>query len=84
MQGKFVGWFFSIIFFVIGVMNIVLVHPVPGLGYILIAAFYFPPTGEWIKRKFSFALPLVAQIIIGLVILWGTLAVGDLAEILGL
>lgn len=78
--GNIISWIFGIIFFVIGVLNAILVHPVPGTFYILLSFIYLPSTNTILKKKFGFSIPLAVKIILGLVILWGTLAVGDLME----
>lgn len=78
------NWAFCIIFFVTGVLNVWLVHPVPGVFYILLSVLYLPITNKFLQSKFGFVIPLPLKIIVGFVVLWGTLAVGDLAEILGL
>ena len=72
------------VFVVIGVLNVFLVHPVPGVFYLLLSSVYIPPTDAILKKRFSFSIPLAVKIVLGLVILWGTLAVGDLAELFGL
>ena len=72
----------GLIFVVTGVLNIILVHAVPGIFYLLLSLAYLP--NEFLKSKLGFAIPLVIKVILGFVVLWGTLAVGDLAEILGL
>lgn len=77
-------WIFGIVFIATGVLNFFLVHPVPGLFYLLLAVFYFPQANAILKKRLGFAIPIGVKIILGIVILWGTLAVGDLAEILGL
>lgn len=69
-----ISWIFCIVFFVIGVLNVFLVHIIPGVFYILLTFFYFPPATTFIKKRFSFLIPPLAKIILGLVILWGTLA----------
>ncbi len=79
-----ISWAFLIIFVVIGVLNVFLVHPVPGIFYLLVALVYFPPASALLKKRLGFSVPLVAKVILGLVILWGTLAVTDLAEMAGL
>ncbi len=79
-----ISWSFGIVFVVIGVLNMFLVHFVPGAFYILLSIIYIPQTNAFIKKKFGFSIPFAVKIIVGLVILWGTLAVGDLAEIFGL
>lgn len=78
------SWVFGIIFLTIGVLNLFLVHPVPGIFYILLSFFYFPPADALLKKKVGFVVPRAAKILVGLIVLWGTLAVGDLAEMFGL
>ncbi len=84
VTSNIVSWTFCIVFIVIGLLNLFLVHPVPGAFYLLLSLFYFPQTNILFRKWFGFSIPLIAKIILGLVILWGTLAVGDLAEMYGL
>ena len=79
-----VSWIFGIAFFAIGVLNVFLVHPVPGVFYLLLSFVYFPPANAILKKRFDFSIPLAAKIILGLVIVWFTLGVSDLAEVFGL
>jgi hypothetical protein len=76
-------WAFGILFFTIGVLNVFLVHPVPGVFYLLVSFAYFPPVNAILKERFGFTIPLVVRIILGLAIVWFTLGVSDLAEMLG-
>ncbi len=75
-----ISWIFAILFFVLGILNLIFIHPVPGLFYMLIALIYLPFTNKFLKVKFGFSIPIAIKIIVGIVILWGTLAVGDLME----
>lgn len=79
-----ISWIFGIAFFIIGVLNVFLVHSVPGVLYILLSLIYFPLANIILKKRLGFSIPLIVKIILGIVILWGTLAVGDLAEMFGL
>ena len=81
---NFVSWVLTAIFLVLGVMNLILIHPVPGIFYILFASIFMPPFTTWLKYKTGRIIPLWIKITLGLFILWGTLAVGDLAEMYGL
>ena len=80
MIKNIISWIFGIVFFVIGVLNMFLVHPVPGIFYILLSLVYFPPISAIIKEKFNFSIHYIIKIILGLFVLWGTLAVGELME----
>lgn len=81
---KIVGWLFSTVFCVIGVLNMFLVHPVPGVFYLLLSFLYSPEADTFLKKRLGLSIPFIFKIIVGVVLLWGTLAVGNLAELFGL
>ncbi len=81
---NFVSWVLTAIFLLLSVMNLILAHPVPGIFYILFASIFTPPFNTLLKHKTGWVIPLWIKIIFSLIILWGTLAVGDLAEMYGL
>jgi len=74
------SWFLMILFIIIGIMNLVLIHPVPGSFYIMVSLFYYPPIGATARQHLGFSIPYLIKIMAAFVILWATLAVGDLAE----
>lgn len=84
MPKNIISWIFGILFFIIGILNAFLVHLAPGVFYVLLSLLYFPFTKIYLKKKYNFHIPYGAMIIAGFIILWMTLAVGDLAEIYGL
>jgi len=73
-----------ILFIIIGIMNLVLIHIVPGIFYIVVSLFYCPPIGAIGKQRLGFSIPYLIKIIAAFVILWATLAVTDLADMYGL
>ena len=79
-----ISWIFGIGIFVIGVLNMLLVHPIPGIIYLFISLIYVPPIYKILVKNLGFSIPLIAKIILGFIILWVTLGVGDLAEMFGL
>lgn len=84
MPLSIVNLVFSTLFITTGVLNMFLVHPVPGLFYIFLSLLYFPITDTVIQKKVGFSIPPTVKIVMGTIVIWGTLAVGDLAEVLGL
>lgn len=78
------SWLFGILFLIIGILNLILVHPVPGIIYIFISFLFYPPINSMLKKKFGFSISFTVKLILFLLIMWPTLGVGDLAEILGL
>jgi hypothetical protein len=76
------GWLFGLTVFAIGVLNIVLVHPVPGVVYLLLSLLYFPPISKLFMEKVGFSASPVVKIIIGILIIWFTLGVSDLGDMI--
>jgi len=81
---QILSWVFFVVFVITGILNLFLVHAVPGVFYLFLSTIYLPITNVKLKNIFGFSIPLILKIIVGFIVLWGTLAVGDLAEILGL
>lgn len=79
---KISGWLAGTFVFLIGLLNILLVHPVPGTVYVLLSFVYLPPVNGLLKKKFGFSIPLVVKIILGFVIFWFTLGVSDLGDMI--
>ena len=77
-----IGWVFGMIVLAIGVLNLFLVHPVPGVVYLLISLVYFPPVNAALKQRFGFSIPLLLKIIFGIVIIMFTLGVSDLGDMI--
>lgn len=76
------GWLFSIAVFAVGVLNILLVHPVPGVAYLLLSLVYFPPANAYFRKKSGYSIPIVIKIILGVVIFFFTLGVSDLGDMI--
>jgi len=81
-KGSVMSWIFGIAVFAVGVLNVLLVHPVPGVVYLLLSLAYFPPTDAVLKKRFGFSIPLVAKIVLGIVIFFFTLGVSDLGDMI--
>tara|TARA_R110002074_G_scaffold105872_1_gene228604 strand:+ start:106 stop:375 length:270 start_codon:yes stop_codon:yes gene_type:complete len=79
-----ISWFFGLLLVTIGVMNFVLVHPIPGVFYFVVSFLFFPPTNVFLKKKFNISIPFGIKLILFILIMWPTLGVGDLAELYGL
>ncbi len=77
-----ISWIIGTTVFAIGVLNMFLVHPVPGVIYLLLSFVYFPPANAILKKKFGFSIPLLLKIILGIVIIMFTLGVSDLGDVI--
>ncbi|MCC3155500.1 hypothetical protein Q3A66_20765 [Hymenobacter sp. BT770] len=76
------GWAFGMVVFAIGVANIFLVSPIPGVVYLLFSLVYFPPASAFLKEKTGFSIPPVVKILLGIFIIWFTLGVSDLGDMI--
>ena len=77
--GKIISWIFSLIFFAIGVINVFYGNdPGYGIFIILLSFVFFPPVNTIIMEKTGFAVPAVLKIVLGLLILWTAVGVGEL------
>jgi hypothetical protein len=77
------SWGFCLLFLITGILNTIFVHIVPGVFYVLLSIFFFPPTNNFLKKRFGFSIHPLVKLPIGLFVLWASLAVGELVEILG-
>ena len=77
------SWLFGLVVLAIGVANLLLVHPVPGIVGILLSLLFFPPMNTLLRKNLGFSVPIGVQIALFLVIIWFTLGISDLGEIMG-
>ncbi|KAA9327737.1 hypothetical protein F0P96_17130 [Hymenobacter busanensis] len=77
-----IGWVYGTTVVVIGVLNLVLVHPVPGIAYLVVSLIYLPPTAAILKKKIGFAIPRILKIIVGILVIQFTLGVSDLGDMI--
>ncbi|SFH02155.1 hypothetical protein [Pontibacter chinhatensis] len=76
------SWVIGLVVFAIGLSNLVLVHPVPGIVFLLLSLVYPPQVNAVLKARFGFSVPLAVKVILGLVIIWFTLGVSDLGDMI--
>jgi hypothetical protein len=79
---KLLGWAFGIAVFVAGLLNAILVHPVPGAAYLMLSLIYLPPANELMKKRFGFSIHPALKIVLGIILFFFTLGVSDLGDIL--
>ncbi|WP_133271312.1 hypothetical protein [Hymenobacter radiodurans] len=87
VQGKatlssIIGWGFGMVVFAVGVANLFLVHPVPGIVYLFLSLLYLPPVNVLIKERTGLHIPGIAKIIFGIIIIQFTLGVSDLGDMI--
>jgi hypothetical protein len=82
MTSHIISWIFGIAVFAIGVLNVFLVHPVPGVVFVFVSLLFFPPVNTMLRQSYGFSIPPVVKIILGIVIIWFTLGVSDLGDMI--
>lgn len=81
LQNAF-SWFFGIAVLTIGILNLLLIHPVPGIIGLCLSLVFLPPVNEVLKKKTGFAIPFAIKVVLALVIFWFTLGVSDLGDVI--
>ena len=82
MPSALAGWLFGLLLLGIGVANLVLVHPVPAVGYALVSLVYLPPARTALQDRFGITIPVVVKLVVAVVVLMFTLGVSDLGDML--
>lgn len=80
--GNIFSLIFAAILFIVAVLNVVLVHPVPGVIYFLLSILYLPSVNTLLRKKIGFAIPGIVKIILGIAIMMFTLGVSDLGDMI--
>ena len=75
-------WILGTIVLAIGILNIFLVHPVPGIVCILLSISYLPPVNTILEKSSGIKIPAAIKIVFGILIIWFTLGVSDLGDII--
>ncbi len=76
------GWVFGVVVLTVGILNLVLVHPAPGIAYLLLSLIYFPPINVMLQERFNFTIPLLIKLILGIILFMFTLGVSDLGDMI--
>ncbi len=79
-----VNWLLTLLFVLLGLGNCLQVSVVPGVFYLLVSLGYCPPVVGWLGWRTGVRIPYWFRLLFALLLLWATLAVGDLAELYGL
>ncbi len=81
--GTVASYAFGLVLVAIGIGNLLYVHPVPGIAFLIFAMVYFPPVSPWLESTLGTRTASIAKFIFGFVLIWFTLGISDLGEIMG-
>lgn len=79
-----VSVFLALLFFGMGTLNMIYIHPTPAMAYTLLGMLYLPAVNKLLFTRFGFFIPYWLRFLIAFLVIWGSLGVGDLAEYFGL
>nr|WP_294907236.1 hypothetical protein [uncultured Lacibacter sp.] len=79
---RIISWILGLLVLTIGILNLILIHPVPGIIGLLLSMLFFPPVNDLLKKKIGFAIPFAVRVILALSIFWFTLGISDLGDMI--
>ena len=78
---RVMGWFFGLLVFAIGIVNTFWGNdPLFGVFLLLLACIYFPPIDVMIQHKTGWTVPPIVKVVLGILIIWASLGVGELFD----
>ena len=77
-----ISWILGLLVFAIGMANLILIHPVPGIIGLLLSLLFFPPVNDVLKKTVGFTIPFAVKIVLALFIFWFTLGISDLGDMI--
>lgn len=75
------NWIAGLILLSIGLLNLFLIHPVPGIAFIIFSLIYFPPVTELLKKNLNLTIPPIVKVFLFVFLVWFTLGVSDLGDL---
>ena len=81
--GRLSGYLMGLVLVAVGIGNLLYVHPVPGIAFLLFSTLYFPPLTNRLALIVGVRAAWVLKTILWFVLVWFTLGISDLGEIMG-
>ena len=77
-----ISWIFGAIILVLGLLNLFLIHPVPGIAFLVFSLIFFPPIDDLLLKKFGFSTPFAGKVVLFTLLIWFTLGISDLGDMI--
>lgn len=75
------SWIFAALVFTNGLLNLLRGNdPSLGVAFILLAIIYIPPFSSFFQSYLGFGIPFIFKLLLAIIILWVSLAVGAIPE----
>lgn len=75
------NWIAGLIVLTIGLLNLFLIHPVPGIAFIIFSLIYFPPVTDLLKKNLNLVIPPIVKVFLFVFLVWFTLGISDLGDL---
>lgn len=75
-------WLFGLVLVGIALANLVLVHPVPAVAYLVASLLYLPPASAFLYRRLGLTIHPVVKVGLAIAIVLFTLGVSDLGDMI--
>lgn len=76
-----ISWVFGLAVFTNGILNMFLGNDFAlGVAFVFMSLVYFPPVNRYLKMRFGFSFSPFLKILLAVLLLWITAAVGAIAE----
>ena len=77
-----ISWILGLIILVLGLLNLLLIHQVPGIAFLVFSLIFFPPVDDLLLRKLGFSVPFAGKVVFFILLIWFTLGVSDLGDMI--
>ena len=79
---KILRWIPWLAVFILGLLYLGLVHPVPGIICLLLSMVFFPPSNDIVYKQLGFKTPLPVKVLLFVILFWFTLGVSELGDMI--
>lgn len=77
-----ISWILAVLVVTIGLLNLVLIHPVPGMIGLLLSLVFFPPANKLLLKRVGFTIPFTVKMILAVAVFCFTLGISDLGDLI--
>jgi hypothetical protein len=77
-----ISWILAVLVVTIGILNLLLIHPVPGMIGLLLSLAFFPPVNKLLLKRVGFTIPFTIKMILAATVFWFTLGISDLGDLI--
>ena len=76
------SWMVGTAVIIVGVLNVALIHIVPGVVYLILSLVYLPAANNFLTGRAGFSISVIIKVALGGAIFFFTLGVSDLGDMI--